>query len=133
MSDVASGASPGSPGQPETCAKCGKNKKGSDEKPETVSRVVEEGQPKYQLKSGEEGLSVFANMSDQEVMDSANWRDGSSIDKKSVADLEDKGLTVEQTHGDCDFLDDKGQDNHFEIRPGQGMTRNEFKKIIKEL
>lgn len=105
---------------------------GSDPKPEEVSRVIEDDKPKYQLNSGEEGLSVFAGMSDSEVMAARDWREGSKVEKKKVADLEAEGMVVVQTHGNCEDLNEQAQDNHWEIQKGD-MTRNEFKKKMKDL
>jgi hypothetical protein len=39
-----------------------------------------------------------------------------------------------QTHGDCEHLqNDELEDNHWEIRPGSGMTRSQFKAVLKTL
>ena len=117
----------------DTCAKCGKPQKGTDPKPQEVSRVYEDGKPKYQLASGEEGLSVFGGMSADAVMGAASWRPGSKVETKSVADIEAQGLTVVQTHGDCDFLNGEAQDKHWEIQPSPGDSRNDFKKKLTTL
>lgn len=133
MTDVKSGVGAAPPLPEDKCDKCGKAKEGIAPKPEEVSRVVEEGQPKYQLKSGEEGLSVFAGMSDTAILGAAAWREGSSVETKKVSDIEAAELTLVQTHGDCDFLNEDGQDKHWEIRMAEGDTRNEFKAKLKSL
>jgi hypothetical protein len=59
---------------------------------------------------------------------------GTTIDTKDVTEIESRGLTVVQTHGDCDNLkSDELEDNHWEIRPGTGMDRNQFKSALKTL
>lgn len=118
----------------EKCAKCGKPKYPKDgQKPEQVKRVYEIGKPRYQLRQGEEGLSIFdAKISDVTIL--AKFRAGAKIDLKSVNEIESKGLKVVQTHGDCEYLqDDDLEDNHWEIQPESGMTRSQFKAVLKAL
>jgi hypothetical protein len=118
----------------EKCAKCGKPKyPESGQKPALVKRVYESGKPQYQLRQGEEGLSIFdAKISDVAIL--AKFRAGADIDTKSVDEIEGKGLTVVQTHGDCEYLqNDELEDNHWEIRPGPGMARSQFKAALKTL
>lgn len=118
----------------EKCAKCSKPKYPKDgQKPALVKRVYENGKPQYQLRHGEEGLSIFdAQISDVSIL--VKFRAGAKIDLKSVNEIESKGLKVVQTHGDCEHLqDDELEDNHWEIRPQPGMTRSQFKAVLKTL
>lgn len=134
MTDIDSVGGPSPTDQDEKCSKCGKDAyPQGGKKPSQVKRVSEEGKPKYQLRQGEAGLSTFDGaISDEKIL--SNFRPGSKCDTKSVAELEEKGLAVTQTHGDCDHLkDEELQDNHWEIRPGENMTRKQFKKALKTL
>lgn len=101
---------------------------GSDD----VLRVVEPGKPQFQLRQGEEGLSVFDSkkVSENDVL--PNFRAGSQTVKRSVEDIHACGLSVVCTSGDP-ALPKKLQDAHMEIRPGEGMTRKQFKKALKQL
>jgi hypothetical protein len=136
---------PVQPGQEESasgddnCSKCGKpNTPPGAQKPAEVKRVCGTDRngaplPKYQLRQGENGLSAFAGtITDGQIL--SEFRSGSTVDTKTVAEIEGKGLTVVPTHGDCDHLKtDELQDNHWEIQPGPGMDRNAFKKVLKTL
>lgn len=118
----------------EKCEKCGKPKyPEGGQKPALVKRVYESGKPKYQLRQGEEGLSIFdAKIPDVAIL--AKFRASADIDTKSVDEIESKGLTVVQTHGDCEYLqNDELEDNHWEIRPEPEMTRSQFKAALKTL
>jgi hypothetical protein len=121
-----------------SCPKCGKpNTTPGTQKPDEIKRVCGTDRngaplPKYQLRQGENGLSTFAGtIPDSTIL--GEFRAGSTIDTKKVADIESKGLVVVQTHGDCDHLSGELQDNHWEIQPGPGMDRNTFKKVLKTL
>jgi RHS repeat-associated protein len=97
-----------------------------------VIRVVEPGKPQFQLRQGEQGLSVFdANkVSPSDVL--PHFREGSQTVVRSVDEIRACGLSVVCTPGDASlpkFL----RDAHMEIRPGEEMTRNEFKKALKLL
>ena len=118
----------------EKCPKCGKPKHPQGgQKPEWVKRVYENGYPRYQLQQGEEGLSVFDwKIPDADIL--GKFRSGSMIEIKSAEEIESKGLIVLQTHGDCThFPNDELEDNHWEIRPGSGMNRSQFKIALKTL
>ncbi len=102
--------------------------KGGDD----VLRVVEPGKPQFQLKQGEQGLSVFdAKMVGADDI-LPNFRAGSQTVNRSMKEITDCGLTCVRTPGDPS-LPKILQDAHMEIRPGPNMTRKQFKKAIKEL
>jgi len=100
----------------------------------SVHRVVEPGKPQFQLNKGEEGLSVFdaQKVDPSEVLAPGNFRPGSEIRTKTVAEVENLGLTLKKTPGNPNHPKIL-QENHWEIRPGTDMTRKQFKKRIKEL
>lgn len=102
--------------------------KGSD----NVLRVVESGKPQFQLKQGEEGLSVFdsSKVGPEDILPS--FREGSQTVSKSIKEITECGLNCVSTPGHPS-LPKKLQDAHMEIRPGEGMTRKQFKKAIKQL
>jgi len=99
-------------------------------------RVTEPGKPAFQLRGGEQGLSVF----DDEAMDPpltesevlANFRPGSHVAARSLAEVHAKGLEVVPVPGAAP-LSLRLRDAHMEIRAGQGMTRSQFKEALKEL
>jgi RHS repeat-associated protein len=101
-----------------------------------LMRVAEEGKPAFQLNKGEEGISVFdprgvsPPLTDKEVL--SNFRSGSVIKELSPAQVEAQGLKVTPTPG-ADVLPKRLQIAHREIRPGEGMNRNSFKKALKNL
>ena len=98
----------------------------------TVHRVVETGKPQFQLRSSEQGLSVFdgSKVSPEDVL--PHYRPGSQISTKTISEIEGHGLVVEKTPGDPK-LPEHLQDAHMEIRPGPGMKRAQFKQAIKKL
>ena len=100
---------------------------------DTVLRVVEEGKPRFQLKSGESGLSVFdeSKISSGELLQ--DFRPGSSTVSREIKDIKAYGLDVVRTPGDPARLSQKACLAHCEIVPGPNMTRNQFKKALKEL
>jgi hypothetical protein len=100
--------------------------------PSAVHRVFEEGKPKFQLRKGEEGLSVFDadKLLDEEIL--PNFRPGSRLATRQLQFIESFGLKIEKTRGDWN-LPQKLQKNHWEIRPGDTMTRNQFKAALKNL
>jgi hypothetical protein len=99
-------------------------------------RVAEPGRPGFQLRKGEEGLSVFdldgvnPPLTDAEVLDS--FRPGSQVIGRTQAEVEAKGLQVIPIPGH-EPLPQRLRDAHREIRPGSGMTRAQFKQALKEL
>lgn len=101
-----------------------------------VIRVFEPGQPAFQLRPGEKGISVFQPglvdppLTSQEVLQS--FRPGSQAILKSVSEIQQKGLQVVTTEG-ATLLPPRLRQAHTEIRPGEEMTRNQFKNALKEL
>jgi hypothetical protein len=101
-----------------------------------VVRVAEPGKPAFQLRKGEEGISVFDPQSvtppltEAEILDS--FRPGSQAIMRSVAEIEQRGLLVVPIPG-AGPLPERLRKAHAEIRPGPGMTRPQFKEILKEL
>ena len=90
----------------------------------------------FQLRPGEEGLSVFDTdavsppLSEAEVLSS--FRPGSTAIVLTVEAVENKGMQVVPVLG-ASVLPPRLQAAHVEIRPGQGMSRREFKNRLKEL
>src|SRR5437879_4786390 len=101
-----------------------------------IIRVGEAGKPAFQLRKGEEGVSVFdtdlasPEVSNDEVL--SLLREGSALIIRSRTEIEAKGLTVEVIEG-ADFLPPRLRFAHAEIRPAAGMARGEFKQALKEL
>jgi hypothetical protein len=101
-----------------------------------VVRVVAPGRPAFQLRKGEEGLSVFdpgavdPPLTDSEIL--SGFRPGSQAVVRSVQEIEGKGLLVIPVPGAAP-LPPRLRDAHAEIRPGPGMTRDRFKQALKEL
>ncbi len=104
----------------------------ANEGPAAIHRVFEEGKPKFQLRKGEEGLSVFDAdvISPQDILPS--FRPGSRLTTQQREFLESRGFKIRQTPGD-DNLPQILRDNHYEIGPGGDMTRNQFKAALKRL
>jgi hypothetical protein len=100
--------------------------------PSAVHRVYDERKPKFQLRKGEEGLSVFNADKLLEADILPNFRPGSRLTTHQSQLIESFGLKIEKTSGDSS-LPQKLQENHWEIRPGDGMTRNQFKVALKIL
>ena len=98
----------------------------------SVHRVYNEGRPRFQLRQGEEAISVF----DAEKVTPAgilpNFRPGSLIATAEILTIESLGLIVVHTPGDPK-LPQLLQDNHMDIRPGDGMTRKQFKAALRAL
>jgi 2-iminoacetate synthase ThiH len=102
----------------------------------TVVRVVIPNQPAFQLRKGEEGISVFEAtavepaLTTEEILDS--FRSDSQSISRAVADIEAKGLRVVILEG-AETLPQRLRQAHREIRPGSEMNRQEFKRALKEL
>lgn len=101
-----------------------------------VIRVFTTGQPKFQLRKGEAGSSVFdpdavaPPLTEPEILQS--FRSGSQTVVRSVTDIELVGLMVISVLGDS-RLPLRLQLSHCEIRPGPGMTRPQFKSALASL
>lgn len=101
-----------------------------------VVRVAEPGRPAFQLRRGEEGLSLFEPerveppLTEFEILEA--FRPGSILVVRSAAELEAKGLLIVPIPG-AEPLPARLREAHVEIRPGANMTRAEFKQALKEL
>jgi hypothetical protein len=101
-----------------------------------VIRVADPGKPAFQLRKGEEGLSVYdpqavtPPLTEAEIL--ASFRAGSQVIVRSVAEIEQKGLEIVPIPG-VEPLPGRLRQAHAEIRPGPGMTRIQFKQVLKEL
>ena len=62
----------------------------------------------------------------------ANFRVGSQLIARSISQIESKGLCVFPVEG-AESLPERLRQAHREIRPGPGMTRERFKKALREL
>jgi hypothetical protein len=99
-------------------------------------RVTEPGRPAFQLRKGEEGISVFDSesvdppLSETEVL--AAFRPGSMIVVRILAELGAKGLVVVAVPGSA-VLPERLRTTHAEIRPGPALSRTAFKLALKEL
>jgi hypothetical protein len=104
--------------------------------PRVVVRIVTPGDPKFQLRKGEAGISVFdpqavsPQLTEAEVV--SGFRPGSVAVTRSVDDIEAKGLQVVAVLG-ASTLPPRLQQAHAEIVPGPGMTRAQFKNALKGL
>jgi hypothetical protein len=98
----------------------------------SVHRVYNAGKPRFQLRQGEEAISVFdaEKLTPADILPS--FRPGSLIATQAISTIESFGLIVVHTPGDPK-LPKLLQDNHMDIRPGDGMTRNQFKAAPKAL
>src|ERR1022692_1432765 len=96
-------------------------------------RVIEAGKPGFQLRKGEDGLSVFDTeavdppLSDAEILDA--FRADSQLTSRSREEIEAKGLIIVPVTGSAP-LPLRLRDAHAEIRLGPGMTRGQFKKAL---
>src|SRR5688572_20565583 len=101
-----------------------------------VVRVAHSGQPAFQLRKGEEGVSVFdmevviPPLTESEILE--HFRHGSVIVARSQREIEEKGLRLIYLEG-ADPLPPRLREAHAEVRPGPGMTRVAFKQALKEL
>ncbi len=101
-----------------------------------VIRVFTPALPAFQLRKGEEGISVFdpdavaPPLTEDEILDA--FRTGSQSAVRSIQDVAARGLEVVTVEG-ADVLPDRLRLAHREIRPGPAMSRGDFKKALKEL
>ena len=99
-------------------------------------RVTEAGRPGFQLRKGEEGLSVF----DTEAVEPALlepeilevFRAESKLVYRSREEIEAKGLIIVAIAGAASLPVRLGN-AHAEIRRGPSLTRGQFKKALQEL
>jgi hypothetical protein len=101
-----------------------------------ILRVAEPGRPAFQLRKGEEGISVFIldavqpPLAEAEVL--AAFRPGGVVVTRSPSEVAAKGLQVVPVPGGP-TLPDRLRAAHAEIRPGAGMGRPRFKQALQEL
>lgn len=101
-----------------------------------VVRVGTPDQPAFQLRKGEEGLSVFVPtavdppLSDEEIL--AAFRPGSVVLRRTSSQVAEHGLALVPTPG-ADALPERLRSAHCEIRPGDGMGRPAFKSALRHL
>ena len=101
-----------------------------------VLRVASPGQPAFQLRKGEQGLSVFRigavepPLTDDEILGA--FRPGSIVVHRSGSQIAAMGLQLVSSPG-APFLPDRLQAAHEEIRPGDGMDRATFKEKLRDL
>ncbi|MBP3959147.1 hypothetical protein J8F10_28210 [Gemmata sp. G18] len=101
-----------------------------------VVRVASPGSPAFQLRKGEQGISVFDPaavdplLSEDEIL--AAFRPGSIVIYRSVAVIEEHGLQLEHTPG-AESLPERLRTAHREIGPGVGMDRPAFKVALRNL
>ena len=103
---------------------------------EEFVRVGEPGRPFFQLRPGEQGISVFdlnavdPPLTEDELLQS--FRPGSAVVIKSTDDITAAGLTIVPTQG-AEPLPLRHRDAHAEIRPTPGMSRPQFKQALRSL
>jgi hypothetical protein len=101
-----------------------------------VARVATPGHPAFQLRKGEEGLSVFdphavdPPLAEAEILEP--FRPGSVVLYRTVAQITEVGLTLAVTEG-AEVLPERLRAAHREIVPGPGMARPAFKAALKLL
>src|SRR5258708_1505952 len=94
-----------------------------------VIRVAMHGVPAFQLRKGELGISVFDHaavnppLAEEEILDS--FREGSRATNRTLVEIEARGLQVIPIEGG-QALPERLRRAHREIRPGPGMTRDQF-------
>lgn len=98
-------------------------------------RVADPSKPAFQLRKGEEGLSVFETdavdppLTEAEVLES--FRPGSEAIALTAEDVDNRGMQIVPVLG-APVLPGRLQAAHAEIQPGEGMSRSEFKRRLKE-
>jgi hypothetical protein len=101
-----------------------------------VTRIAEPGKPAFQLRKGEEGISVFVSKAVQPPLTEPEivgaFRPGGVAVMRTLAEIEAKGLRVVAVPGG-DLLPDRLRAAHAEIRSGIGMARTRFKQTLQEL
>lgn len=99
-------------------------------------RVAEPGKPAFQLRPGEEGVSIFDESKLDPALTGAEvlgaFRAGGIAIFRSKEEIELKGMRVVYLAG-AETLPLRLQEAHAEIQAGPGMTRKQFKQALKEL
>jgi hypothetical protein len=84
------------------------------------------------LRQAEEAISVFDAEKLTPVDILPSFRPGSLVATQKISTIESFGLIVAHSPGDAK-LQQLLQDNHIDIRPGDGMTRKQFKAALRAL
>ncbi len=101
-----------------------------------VVRVATPGQPSFQLRKGELGISVFdlngvdPPLTEEEIL--APFRDGSVVVYRTLDQIAVAGLIVIETPG-ADAIPQRLQQAHREITSPPTASRGEFKSALKRL
>lgn len=101
-----------------------------------VVRVGTPGQPAFQLRKGEEGLSVFdpyaidPPLTEAEILEP--FRPGSVVLYRTVAQITEVGLSLAVSEG-AEFLSVRLRMAHREVVAAPGMDRPAFKAALKLL
>jgi hypothetical protein len=101
-----------------------------------VLRVASPGLPAFQLRKGEEGISVFVPnaveppLTHDEVLDA--FRPGSYILERTSEEIEKLGLLLIEMLGH-ESLPDRLRTAHHEIMPSSDMDRRTFKAALSNL
>jgi hypothetical protein len=101
-----------------------------------VVRVGSPGLPAFQLRKGEQGISVFdpagvdPPLTEDEIL--ASFRLGSVVLYRLVSVIEEHGLQIVPTPG-ANALPERLRTAHREIGPGAGMDRPAFKAALRNL
>jgi len=101
-----------------------------------VVRVTEPGRPAFQLRKGEEGLSLFDSdaveppLTESDILEA--FRPGSVLVFRAETVLQARGLRIVPILG-AEPLPPRLRPAHVAIRPGAGMMRVGFKQAWKEL
>ncbi len=102
----------------------------------TFIRVFTPGNPKFQLRKGEFGISAFdpgaVNPPLTEIEILASFRPGSQSVSRTEDEIHAQGLTFVSIPGGPQ-LPLRLQMAHVEIQAGPGMKRNHFKAALKRL
>ena len=101
-----------------------------------VVRVATPGQPAFQLRKGELGISVFdlngvdPPLTEDEIL--APFRAGSVVVYRTLEQIVAAGLVLIETPG-ADALPERLQQAHREITALPTASRSEFKSALKRL
>jgi hypothetical protein len=102
----------------------------------TFIRVFTPGNPKFRLRKGELGISVFdpdavnPPLTETEIL--ASFRPGSQTVSRTEAEIHAQGLTIVSVPGGAQ-LPVRLRMAHAEIQAGPGMKRDQFKAALKRL
>ena len=101
-----------------------------------IKRVTHPDRPAFQLRKGEEGLSVFVReavdppLADEEIL--AAFRADNIVVSRLESMVEEQGLQLVPSSG-SEKLPERLRDSHYEIRAGMNQDRATFKKALTSL